>query len=227
MSDNSSSTKPPKGDKSSHSNTDSSDFNGLLPFAITGAALSTKHEVPVESVVSKSRAKELWNRMFSVWGVNDPGVKQELVVCVMLYFIKNGSSPRGGYTGEFTTAGGTFKVSIIKYVLHDDVRKFARANADLARAVLVSNQDLMDELQEKYSFPNNCAELCFDFSEFCTHLTESQKRTLLVARKARVQSSEAYDVNERVDTFSRGVTSEVPSSNGGSPAGQFGSGGLN
>lgn len=171
------------------------DRGEIFPFNFDITAANSYTYVPRESVMSNADCARYWDLMFNKWYLFSDTEKTVQVNNVIVYFITNGSSPRGNYTGFFTVGGRKLKVSVIREVLGDQVRKFARAHADMAKEILDNHEPLRRRQAVEYGFTTSMGNVAFDFADYCSGLSHDQMKAIRVAKRRMIAGSLPYDSN--------------------------------
>jgi hypothetical protein len=132
----------------------------------------------------------------------------------MQYLIENGASGRADFSVERTVLGlhfysGAIKSACDKYGVL--VRRFARANADIAREILQNNGDLATKRARKLGIDEKLQEFTFDFSDACSGLTSDKVATLRNLRYALTSGKPKFQVITDATPTRRG---SVPGSSG-------------
>jgi len=174
------------------------DLINSLPFDLDESKLAAR-DVPVEGKLTPEESKQAWRLLFEAAKVNSDDAKQAFVVDVMTWFIVNSGSARANFSGDFKNAAyGTVPVRTLRVVLDTRVRRFCRANANVAHKILVANQTLAASQRAKLGLPDTCVNYAFDFSDACYPMDEDILRDLKAVRGFKVTSATPYTTESRI-----------------------------
>lgn len=182
------------------------DNDAMFPFKPDPTVEATYTYAPRESVMSNKEVAKKWDTMFKIWKVTDNTTKTLLVNNVLVYFVLNGSSPRSRFNGYFTANGKDYSVRVIREVLGDDVRRFARAHADRTRNILRENESLANTQAVRFNFSTAYGHLAFDCADYCSGLTQPELALVERAKTRVIRSANDYDEG------SVGLATDSPSS---------------
>jgi len=131
-------------------------------------------EVAYEKEMSRAEADSFINMLCNKWGIVDDTDKVIARNNVIWYAVKNGSSPYCAFSRGFTIHGVPYSFALLGNY-RESYRRFCRANADKARALLGREDSetvtVRNERANHFKISPHHATLAFDFSEACTGLS--------------------------------------------------------
>jgi len=164
----------------------------LTPIVLQPNLWGRSHSPPAEAIMPLSEVHSAWGAMFNSWNSTGATVNSLLTEQVLLYLAINGASPRANFKRVFRVQGRDYPSRVIYIVLGDRVRQFARANADLTRAVLKVNPDTSRMLANRAGFDSMFGDIAFDYSDYCTSLTSDERSMISSWKSTTIGTSGAY-----------------------------------
>jgi len=190
---------------------------GSSPFPV--AALPRVAPV-LEGEYTGEQSVRAWNDIFRAWGATTQELRSEAMSHLLTYMICNGTSSRTASTQQVNVGTlGVRSFGVLVDVLNGEVRRFARANADLAYLLLAGDADLRRRMARKYGYDLTMAHYAFDFAEGCKAHPMSTEQLVVASqsRNARVNQASGPNVVNAV-----AVTGGAIPNNRNSGAGGFG-----
>jgi len=180
----------------------------LLPFDVTHVTFSDP-VVGEISTMSREDVPEIWRQIFTDLGVRENTVKEQVAANIIWFLIKNGASSRIDFSQHtMRIQGRTYSLRPVATRVGRDIRRFARAHADYARALMRAKPDVARELANRRGLREN-ADLAFDFADACTGLTMEQRSDIQRLKDVVLSATTPFD---SVDTVvAGGVSSTRPS----------------
>lgn len=169
----------------------------MYPVQLTPEHLAIHVDTPLEAVMPPGEVREKWVEIFARWRVTDGHVQAALINATLRYFIANGSSPRAPFDRYLAVRGRVYSSRVLKSVLCNDVRRFCRAQADVARSILKGDVGFAAEMGSQYGMFGHF-DLAFDFSDYCTGLTQPERYAISRLKRRTLAATAAYD--DQVDT---------------------------
>jgi len=164
-----------------------------LPVTFVDTELGAVGEAPRESAMTPSECKKAWVEMFKAWNVRTDSTKMLLINTVLLYFVRNGSSARGQFTANLVVESRQYPTRVIRSVLGDGVRRFARAHADLTREVLSANPKFAKEQANRYGVSLIHKDVCFDYADYCSNLSQAEIQVIESIKARIIGQASSYD----------------------------------
>lgn len=169
----------------------------LYPVNLSVEDLAAPSHVEFENTLPAEEVRIYWQALYNAWGATDQLTQRALIPAVLRYLIANGTSWRSVPVRAIHANHRRFSARVMATVLGKDVRRFARAQADVARAILRSDRGFMSNVASKfgmYAFP----DLAFDFSDACSGLTLDEREATATVKRRVV--STAQPMRTLVDT---------------------------
>lgn len=169
----------------------SSDMLNMYPVQLSEEDLYAPTVTECEGVLPPEEVKIYWAALYNAWGVTDPVTQSRLVPAVLRYFIKNRTSSRTVSVRSIHANGRRFAAKVMYGVLGRDVRRFCRAQADVARLIMRNDRSFAHEVASSCGIFEN-QELAFDFADACKNLTVGERKTVADYKRNVVQHATPY-----------------------------------
>jgi len=161
-----------------------------FPFTEDRTVQVAAANIPLDAEMTAHEAQLIWSKIFVKFFVNDVQTKTALAKTLLLYFAANGTSPQSDGAGELIVFGRKFKMREIFAVIGQRRRRFARIHADKVREYLEESPELANKLASRLGLSETYRALAFDFSDFCSDLTQNE-RLVISEMKTRILSTSA------------------------------------
>jgi len=195
------------------------DMAAMYPVEVSDEDLSTPTTTEVEGVLPPDEVRIYWGALYNAWGVTDLATQRLLIPAVLRYFIKNRTSSRTVSVRTVHANGRKFSAKVMYSVLGRDVRRFCRAQADVARFIMRSDRSFASEVASSCGVYEN-QDLAFDFADACKRLTVGERKTVADYKRNVVQHATPYTT--MVDTTTGNGDGSVVRRNTTSFSGSYG-----
>lgn len=125
-------------------------------------------EIPVvlESELTPAQSRNYWEKLFEAYEVDGDHEKKALMKAIMVYLVLNGSSNRAPFRQDIFWSNRSGKASIINDIVGLDLRRFARANDQFARSIIMSDPMVTDAVCRKFGCRAQYAYYVYDFANW-------------------------------------------------------------
>jgi len=153
-------------------------------------------DVESDAVMPLDECRSTWQKIFALVRMPTNEQKQQIQNGVLAFMAKNGPSPRGpGIRHVRIGEGKKIPWKAVLACIHGPPRRFARAHADIVRALLNNSPEFASELASAKGVSTDHQDIAFDFADYCSNLS-NEERTVIFRMKQFVLGTTAnYDQN--------------------------------
>jgi len=177
--------------------------SGISMDALKTAKISIDRDDVMSTAEATSKMDAIWNACVPEGHAKRTNTKfrEAFEVAVIANGIRNGTSDRAPFNGWFKVDAESFKRETNKTALKHRVRQFYRYYADAARIYLLENATFRKANCIKWKFDETYDDLAFDFSDFCSGLTE--KEETYIRRRKLMTTAAASNFDPIEDALQR------------------------
>jgi len=169
----------------------------LVPVDMGLKDLQGQDDVQTEGELPEKECNATWSILYDLYGVTVPNDQIDFVRGTLRYFIANGTSSRTAPARYIIAGEKAYPAKVLYGYVNPNIRRFARAHADMAREILEEDPVLSADQASRtgmFRFPY----LAFDFADGCRGLTAEEKEAVAVVKRRKVQRAAPYRTD--VDT---------------------------